>query len=191
VGVSEVAFSAWFLDSVAPDDSRLPLLRADPHQWGAGAVHLIDVQRGLTRCGKGPGVCPGKKFWGELEQVTCKICLASITAAERAAEAEQERAERERQREEEDARWWRLYDAYLRSDVWREKRAAVMQRADGRCEGCLDCRASQVHHRRYPRNCWPGSDEWIRQEKLFDLVAICEACHDDVHAAKRTRKAAA
>jgi hypothetical protein len=38
-----------------------------------------------------------------------------------------------------------------------------------------------VHHRRYPQDCWPGSQEWVAQEKLFDLIAICEGCHDDVH----------
>jgi hypothetical protein len=34
--------------------------------------------------------------------------------------------------------------------------------------------AVQVHHLRYPQGELPGSDAWIRLEKLFDLVGPCE-----------------
>jgi hypothetical protein len=60
------------LERYPPEDSRLmttlhaaecfPLLRADPHHWGAGLVHLIDEETDQTLCGKSPGGCPGTKF---------------------------------------------------------------------------------------------------------------------------------
>jgi hypothetical protein len=57
----------------------------------------------------------------------------------------------------------------------------VMRRADGCCEGCGRQRAVQVHHREYPRNCRPGSAEWVAMEKLFTLVTLCTDCHEDLH----------
>jgi hypothetical protein len=164
---------------------KFPLLRADPHKWGRGAIHLIDEERDQTRCGKSPGACPGTKFWGTQQEITCKTCLASIEAEKRREQERQEWQQREqqwkREREARQQEWWRLYNAYLLTPTWRNKRMRVLERAGGRCEGCGEQRAVQVHHRRYPQDCRPGSREWITREKLFDLIAICEGCHDDVH----------
>jgi hypothetical protein len=33
---------------------------------------------------------------------------------------------------------------------------------------------------RYPK-AWPGSPEWIEQERLFDLIGICHQCHANIH----------
>lgn len=65
-----------------------------------------------------------------------------------------------------------LYDGYLGSAQWKALRAKVLKRAQGMCEGCASAPATEVHHLTYAR--------WGR-EMLFDLVAICEACHDAVH----------
>lgn len=158
-----------------------PLLRADPHRWGSGLVHLINVERDQTWCGKSPGGCPGTKFYGDLDDITCKSCLRAMAAKERADQYRREWQEQERQMEEQQRAWWRLYDAYLLSPVWRTKRARVLERANGYCEGCGERWATQVHHLRYPQGCTPGSAEWIAREKLFDLRAICQLCHVDVH----------
>lgn len=64
------------------------------------------------------------------------------------------------------------YRKYLQSDQWRKKRAAVMQRANGICEGCQRARAVEVHHLHYKN---------VFNEPLWDLVASCEACHRSVH----------
>lgn len=163
------------------------LVRAWPHRWGAGLVHRIDAERDQTFCGKSPGGCPGTPFDGTQAQVTCKSCLRAIAARVRMAElradwARQDR-QREREREEANRRWWADYNAYLLSPTWRAKRERVMKRAAGLCEGCGEQRAVQVHHFRYPQDCWPGSQEWVAREKLFDLRAICRNCHADVHGA--------
>jgi 5-methylcytosine-specific restriction endonuclease McrA len=64
------------------------------------------------------------------------------------------------------------YARYLRSDHWQDIRRRVLQRANGFCEGCWQRRATQVHHLTY---------EHIGAEFLWELVAICAACHARVH----------
>jgi len=174
------------------EKDRVRLLRADPHRWGAGLIHKIDLERDQTMCGRTPVNCPGTPFFGVQYEITCKLCLRSIDSrirqAEmaqqyeaRAAEREAERQKQEAERQDHNRRWWVAYNAYLASPTWRSKRQRVLERASGKCEGCGERRATQVHHLRYPQGCWPGSKEWIAQEKLFDLRAICDGCHTDVH----------
>jgi hypothetical protein len=185
-GTQEAIAEGVILLDVDPD--HVPLLKADPHKWGQGLVHQIDEERDQTLCGKSPGGCPGARFWGSPNQITCRTCLRSIESRTRAEAARQNYAEQERewqrQREDENRRWWEAYNAYLAGPDWRAKRAKVMRRANETCEGCGERPAAQVHHLRYPRGSWPGSSEWIAQEKLFDLRAICVECHADVHPAR-------
>ena len=166
-------------------DERLELLRAAPHQWGQGKVHQINREADLTLCGQSPARCPGKTFWGTVGDITCKICLRSRDSQVRAEEWRRDwaanAAERERQREESDRLWWRRYNTYLLTPTWQRKRALVFQRCGGICEGDGVNPAVQVHHLRYPQGCWPGSPEWIAQEKLFDLRAVCVRCHKELH----------
>lgn len=183
----------------APVPQDLTLLRADPHRWGVGLVHLIDLERDQTMCGKSPGGCPGTRFNGTHTQITCRSCLRSIEAKARWEEenikqekrrreweaAEREREAAEREREEYTRNWWSYYDAYLLTPVWQVKREKVLLRANGWCEGCDERKATQAHHLKYPQYCRPGSPEWIMQEKLFDLRAVCDGCHRDIHATLR------
>jgi 5-methylcytosine-specific restriction endonuclease McrA len=69
--------------------------------------------------------------------------------------------------------WWQWYDRYLASPQWATKRAAALARDNYRCCGCGVRRATQVHHLTYAR---------VGREMLFDLVSICDECHDLVHA---------
>ena len=55
------------------------------------------------------------------------------------------------------------YQAYLRSDVWKVRRAKVFVAAKGTCLGCGRA-AECVHHRTYDR---------LGQEADADLVALC------------------
>lgn len=64
------------------------------------------------------------------------------------------------------------YAEYLNSPEWAEKRAAVMDRYDGVCEGCRKRTATDVHHLTY-RN--------VRREFLFELVGLCRECHARWH----------
>lgn len=64
------------------------------------------------------------------------------------------------------------YDAYLRSPEWAVKRALVLKRANGHCEGCGLAIATQVHHQTYDN---------VGAEFLWELAAVCRACHERVH----------
>jgi 5-methylcytosine-specific restriction endonuclease McrA len=64
------------------------------------------------------------------------------------------------------------YEDYRRSEIWRMKRKKVLKRAKGICEGCLDAEATQIHHITY---------DHIGDELLFELVALCDACHRKCH----------
>ena len=68
--------------------------------------------------------------------------------------------------------WWAEYDAYLASPEWAARRDLVLDRAGGICEGCRCARATQAHHRNY---------DHVGDEFLFELVAVCDACHRRLH----------
>jgi hypothetical protein len=167
----------WSEPEPDPDELWDELLRADPHRFGPGKVHLFTNNR--TRCGKSRESCPGKLERDGLDQIDCKGCLNGIEADHRRqrqqVEWEHEQAVREAQRQRESERWWAQYNAYLESPQWRRRRELVLSRAGGVCEGCGERRAVQVHHRTY---------EHVRNELLWELVAVCEDCHRRCHPGK-------
>jgi len=61
------------------------------------------------------------------------------------------------------------YQEYLASREWAVKREAVRRRSKGKCERCKRNDMHSVHHKTYER---------IGNEKLADLQAICDPCHD-------------
>jgi 5-methylcytosine-specific restriction endonuclease McrA len=74
---------------------------------------------------------------------------------------------------ERDAAWWDAYDEYLASPAWAAKRTLVLGRDKWFCQGCRAARASQVHHLSYSH---------VGDELLWELVAVCDACHARAHA---------
>jgi hypothetical protein len=81
-------------------------------------------------------------------------------------------ADRARDREEAREVWFSEHDEYLQSREWREKRSLVMERCGGVCEGCRRAKATQVHHLSY--------EHW-KDELLWELVAVCDNCHERAH----------
>lgn len=72
-----------------------------------------------------------------------------------------------------DTEWWSIYNAYLASPEWQARRAKVLKRCGGVCEGCGDAPATEVHHTTY---------EHVTEEFLFELLGLCHACHKRIHA---------
>lgn len=64
------------------------------------------------------------------------------------------------------------YAAYLCSREWAEKREAVRSRASNRCERCEVLPMAACHHLTYKRK---------YKERLEDLQAICNPCHEFTH----------
>jgi hypothetical protein len=75
-------------------------------------------------------------------------------------------------REREAEEWWTKYNDYLCTPDWQARRALVLKRSGGICEGCRERRATQVHHLNYNH---------VTNEFLWELVAICDVCHERVH----------
>ncbi len=66
--------------------------------------------------------------------------------------------------------WQIVYDAYLKSNVWKGKRNNALIRANGKCERCgSDLLNPDVHHVTY--------DNVGGNEKLEDLQVLCYSCH--------------
>jgi 5-methylcytosine-specific restriction endonuclease McrA len=91
--------------------------------------------------------------------------VAEARAAGRVERIQAERAE-----------WWAGYSEYLESPEWQAKRAKILARAGGVCEGCGERPPGQVHHLTYRR---------LFRELLFDLVALCNGCHQACHPTKQ------
>lgn len=72
-----------------------------------------------------------------------------------------------------ESKFWKKYKVYLASPEWKSKRERVLKRANRLCEGCLERQATQVHHLTYKH--------WS-EEFLFELVAVCDPCHERLHA---------
>lgn len=72
------------------------------------------------------------------------------------------------------------YGEYLKTPAWRAKRQLVLQRAKGVCEGCAAQKATQVHHTTYAH---------VGDEFLWELIAICDTCHERVTDLDRQRRA--
>ena len=64
------------------------------------------------------------------------------------------------------------YSQYLFSDKWKEIRKKVLKRDNYICQGCLENKAEEVHHKNYLH---------LFDELLFDLVSVCKSCHIKIH----------
>lgn len=73
------------------------------------------------------------------------------------------------------------YEAYLQTEEWRAKRLKVLKRANWSCEGCGEQPATQVHHLSYLH---------LGSELLWELKAVCPACHARCHPEKSQRSVA-
>jgi hypothetical protein len=65
-----------------------------------------------------------------------------------------------------------MYEDYLRSDQWKQKRIQVLERAKGKCEVCKLSDATDIHHNTY---------DSFGEEPLGDLDAVCDFCHKVLH----------
>lgn len=64
------------------------------------------------------------------------------------------------------------YHKYLDSEKWNVLRRKVLKAAGYRCQMCNAATRLQIHHRTYER---------LGFEKLADLLALCDDCHDLYH----------
>lgn len=87
----------------------------------------------------------------------------------RTKRSEELRAKAEAKRKRE---WNAWYARHLQSAAWYGLRTVVLRRDNNLCQGCLKRPATQVHHLTYER---------VGREMAFDLVSICDVCHEVIH----------
>ena len=136
-----------------------------------GAIQHVDQ---CITCGKAAGM-PVKREPGLTPPPWDTEIAESLRRDRQSLAEDMIRDAIERQREELGAHT-RRYDMYLKSEEWAKKRRAVLERDGGICRGCLSRPATQVHHLTY---------ENIYNEFAFELVSICDQCHERVHADRR------
>jgi hypothetical protein len=66
----------------------------------------------------------------------------------------------------------RLYEAYMQSPEWAERRARTLMLAGGLCQACGRARAREAHHLTYDR---------LGREPDADPIAVCPRCHRQLH----------
>jgi hypothetical protein len=109
---------------------------------------------------------------------TPELDLRAARAAQENEQNEHEREWRERaeQREREwqqkNEQWWDWYNEYLQSPEWWKLHTLVMERDGHLCQGCRKRPATQAHHLSYKH---------VGKEFLFELIAVCDECHNRFH----------
>lgn len=99
---------------------------------------------------------------------------ADLKEEYKSAKREKERIEYLLKRHNDRQEWLdKVHNPYLKSNLWAIKRAMIMKRANNICEYCRESKATQVHHRTYDNH---------GNEPLKDLLAVCNDCHDKIHA---------
>jgi hypothetical protein len=170
-------------------DVILKLYIAAAHQWGPGKVHAFKDSEKFW-CGNQPKYAPGRPTSGAKENISCLACQKAMDSEEKRTEQKAKWDEytqaQELEREQRNREWWTQYDVYLSGPIWAAKRKEVLKRCGGLCEGCRSNPATEIHHLAwtYPQGTMPGSEQWVRQEKLFQLVGLCRECHSDLHPEK-------
>ena len=111
----------------------------------------------------------------DTDEVALKRC---IEARERSIieRGEERRRSYDAAREAENAAWWDRYNDYLASEKWACMRRIIFARDKGTCQGCLRREAAQVHHLSYRNVC---------NEFAFELISICDECHERFHEDKK------
>lgn len=68
------------------------------------------------------------------------------------------------------------YSELLKDPRWQRKRLEILNRADFKCEECMDGTSTlHVHHKIYRK----GAKPW--EYEHTELAALCEGCHEDRH----------
>lgn len=72
-----------------------------------------------------------------------------------------------------------LYQGYLKTDHWRQRRELALERAERRCQECGKGGPLEVHHLTYAR---------LFQERDEDLLVLCRDCPRQTARLQRRRR---
>lgn len=75
---------------------------------------------------------------------------------------------KEKEKKEEKDAWLKEHSEYLHTIEWQRIRQKVLKRDNYLCQGCLEAKATEVHHITYAN--------W-KNELMFELMSVCYNCH--------------
>jgi hypothetical protein len=137
----------------------------------------VQYRRQCTNCGNG-GLAVKK------DDAAREVRLRDIPPYDENNEGEwyaRQRLRADELRGQQSEAWFAEHSAYTQTSVWYRRRDYVLSRDNYRCQaflpGCTR-KAEQVHHLSY--------SHW-KNEPLFDLVAVCTFCHDEITRMDRER----
>ncbi|QIG79754.1 hypothetical protein [Stakelama tenebrarum] len=124
-----------------------------------GAIQVRDC---CTFCGSGVGLAKPQKNKTWVNSLPwADPALVNSYQNRRNAEHNAALLALARKQYAERGRFTEAYTAYLKSDAWKAKRALVLKRCGGVCEGCGTAEATEAHHMTYDHlfnefcsNCW-------------------------------------
>lgn len=154
-----------------PGACKHPRQRLTKKKFSNGSLHYV---RQCENCWAKVGNWLSKGEAAKEIRYEDEVPIFDEKAADRVHEESQAavRAEVETDRALQSAEWWDRYTAYLETDAWRARAALVRERSRGLCEGCRRAPCVQVHHLSYKN---------VGEEFLWELVAVCNACHERAH----------
>lgn len=144
-----------------------------------GAVQVRDC---CTTCGQGLGTALSQKDKAWVETLPwLPDGMSANYYDNREADKRRLLLELARRQHAERGAFTKSYTAYLTSPEWTAKRALVLKRCGGVCEGCGVSPATEVHHHHY---------DHLFEEFLFELVGLCHSCHERITVERRERQQA-
>lgn len=132
----------------------------------------VQVRNCCTHCGERVGTAISQKDKAWVESLPWQSTdLSDSYSNRREVERKTMLLDLAKRQYAERGRFTESYSAYMQSDEWRAKRALVMKRCGGVCEGCGTAEATDTHHLTYRH---------LFHEFLFELVGLCRPCHDRI-----------
>jgi 5-methylcytosine-specific restriction endonuclease McrA len=129
-----------------------------------------------TQCGKTlPAI--SKHTLSSQEQKNAPLFDRDLQENVRHAAWEQRKSQREQAESEAGKAWWAWYNGYLVSPLWSRRRNAALRLSGRLCGACGESTATIVHHLTY---------DHVGAEPLYELVAVCSSCHDQIHSLEDT-----
>jgi hypothetical protein len=64
------------------------------------------------------------------------------------------------------------HSEYIKTNQWKKLAIKILNRDKFICQGCLENKATEVHHKTYKN---------LTQEFCFELISLCHNCHSRYH----------
>jgi hypothetical protein len=149
-------------------------LNFEPRIWTCkGGMEAI--YNTCSQCGNKVGNAIKKELVNVLSLKSADPHLTDDWEKKKSQINEIKRADLTAKKEEEERNWRAKYENYIRSDAWLEKRQKRLIMDRFVCQGCVESKATEVHHQSYAN---------LGNELMFEIISLCKKCHEFIHQEK-------